>query len=624
MGKLGKSLKRKRSEQEQLDVPKLEEEDDKTLSLSIEALEMFSKRLDLYSSPRNKALRVLLYPLLQEQQDKGAHFESPLWKGSLPPNDKIADSVIGIASRPLSSLIQLLSGPLSQAGWKDLFASSIFKSFRRSLHPLVLEKNRKEGKVLNTCIDRQGLSSKVSDAFRRHDWRSALCLLKQLEDSTELPKLGSMQRWVRECDLAAQDVQEVSNPIVHKNENEKEKGFEEEIKRKDDGMKDNVQDVSLQKERNSLVQDTSYSSSTSDRSRGSNTALLLLDAIMRTCIKTGKTGKEKETMSKKNLSHLLSPQTQKCHLTTTIVSDPLSTIARLTRTSIFTLSDDNTNLEKQDSNHSSSTSSSSTSDDIKLLQTTHVTKDEIIKAVSVLSFVSGPERRPPSSDDLYIYAISPKILDLSNSSLKTLVKRYEVPLVPGAFVLDKVLSPLECAHIIHVADSIGFQRDGIDGIGALVWLANSSAVLDVLFKRVKDLLPQEINGCILKGLNARFRLFRYTPGAVYRPHIDGSWPGSGLDEKGNLTNDAFPGERISRLTFLIYLNGCFDGGATTFFLPSKNERGHILAHSVQPKQGSVLCFPHGDYADALIHEGSAVEPGGVKYIIRTDVLYSTK
>jgi hypothetical protein len=620
MGKLGKSLKRKRSEQEQLvneDVlPILQEEDDKTLSLSIEALEMFSKRLDLYSSPRNKALRVLLYPLLQEQQDKGAHFEHPLWKGSLPPNDKIADSVIGLASRPLSSLIQLLSGPLSQAGWKDLFASSIFKSFRRALHPLVLEKNRKEGKVLNTCIDRQGLSSKVSDAFRRHDWRSALCLLKQLEDSTELPKLGSMQRWVRECDLAAQDVQEVSNPIDHKNEYEK--GFEEEINRKDDGMKDNVQDVSLQKERNSLVQDISYSSSTSDRSRGSNTALLLLDAIMRTCIKTGK---EKEIMSKKNLSHLLSPQTQKCHLTTTIVSDPLSLIARLTRTPIFTLSDDNTNLEEQVNDNSCT--SSSTSDVEKQLQTTHVTKDEIVKAVSVLSFVSGPERRPPSSDDLYIYAISPKILDLSDT-LKTLVKRYEVPLVPGAFVLDKVLSPLECAHIIHVADSIGFQRDGIDGIGALVWLANSSAVLDVLFKRVKDLLPQEINGCILKGLNARFRLFRYTPGAVYRPHIDGSWPGSGLDEKGNLTNDAFPGERISRLTFLIYLNGCFDGGATTFFLPSKNERGHILAHSVQPKQGSVLCFPHGDYADALIHEGSAVEPGGVKYIIRTDVLYSTK
>jgi hypothetical protein len=105
---------------------------------------MFSKRLDLYSSPRTKALRVLLHPLLQEQQDKNAHFEPPLWKGSPPPNDKIADSVIGKASRPLSSLIQLLSGPLSQAGWKDLFASSIFKQFRRALHPLVLEKNRKE------------------------------------------------------------------------------------------------------------------------------------------------------------------------------------------------------------------------------------------------------------------------------------------------------------------------------------------------------------------------------------------------------------------------------------------------------------------------------------------------
>ncbi len=48
----------------------------------------------------------------------------------------------------------------------------------------------------------------------------------------------------------------------------------------------------------------------------------------------------------------------------------------------------------------------------------------------------------------------------------------------------------------------------------------------------------------------------------------------------------------------------------------------INAYSVQPKRGCVLCFPHGQSVESLVHEGSAVCEGGVKYIIRSDVLYS--
>jgi hypothetical protein len=43
------------------------------------------------------------------------------------------------------------------------------------------------------------------------------------------------------------------------------------------------------------------------------------------------------------------------------------------------------------------------------------------------------------------------------------------------------------------------------------------------------------------------------------------------------------------------------------------------AHRVRPRQGSVLCFPQGNMA-SLVHEGSAVTRG-VKYVVRTDVLY---
>ena len=105
----------------------------------------------------------------------------------------------------------------------------------------------------------------------------------------------------------------------------------------------------------------------------------------------------------------------------------------------------------------------------------------------------------------------------------------------GAFIVADVLSPSECTALIQLAEAIGYERDGVDGIGAVVWLAPPS-LLDPIFARVEALLPAILSGCILKGLNARLRFFRYKTG-IYRPHIDGSWPGSGLDVDGNLTGE---------------------------------------------------------------------------------------
>ncbi len=62
--------------------------------------------------------------------------------------------------------------------------------------------------------------------------------------------------------------------------------------------------------------------------------------------------------------------------------------------------------------------------------------------------------------------------------------------------------------------------------------------------------------------------------AVYRPHVDGAWPGSGLSSEGKVLFDAF-GDRWSRLTFLIYLNDGFEGGSTTFYTPSEDQEGYV-------------------------------------------------
>jgi hypothetical protein len=103
---------------------------------------------------------------------------------------------------------------------------------------------------------------------------------------------------------------------------------------------------------------------------------------------------------------------------------------------------------------------------------------------------------------------------------------------------------------------------------------------------------------------------------------DGAWPPSGIDPVTDAYQyDASPPEarQSSLFTFLIYLNDDFQGGETTFFIPSRQE-GVMNAYPVKPIMGSVAVFPHGEAQGALLHEGTGVVEGA-KYVIRTDVEY---
>lgn len=283
--------------------------------------------------------------------------------------------------------------------------------------------------------------------------------------------------------------------------------------------------------------------------------------------------------------------------------------------------------------------------------------------LNVLAHVAGAERTPPNLFDLSIYINSPGSLALAAKPPET--QRHDVPFVPGAFVLSDVLFPHECRMILAASEAAGYVPDqpanvgrelaaateaGLGGRAANFTLFAEDALLAALYERVKGLLPPEIGGGELAGLNARWRFYRYLPGAVYRPHIDGAWPASGLrphrggeghkeqkqvpeqmeekeegvvrDGSGNRVEYVYDasGDRRSRLTFLLYLNEDFTGGCTTFFNASPAEVGVVEARGVAPRCGSVLCFPHGEGAGSRVHEGSAVTEGA-KYIVRTDVLY---
>lgn len=170
----------------------------------------------------------------------------------------------------------------------------------------------------------------------------------------------------------------------------------------------------------------------------------------------------------------------------------------------------------------------------------------------------------------------------------------------GAFVIEHYLSAAMCQHYIALGEEMGFRPSEVsfaDGARRAEEVRNNDRVLfddpalaATLFERARPLLPDVIGQARLCGFNERFRFYRYGPGEYFKWHRDGTFVRS-------------PDE-ASCLTFLIYLNHDFEGGATEF-------RSEIIA----PRAGSALVFPH-----KLTHQGMEIV-SGIKYVLRTDVMY---
>lgn len=206
--------------------------------------------------------------------------------------------------------------------------------------------------------------------------------------------------------------------------------------------------------------------------------------------------------------------------------------------------------------------------------------------------------------------------------------------------------PEECAAWIEYAEGIGFtdvyhaatseyaHRDN----GRIQYTDTSLA--ESIYDRIAPLLPPSVDGLSPCGCSSNIRLYRYRPGQSFGRHVDES--------------HASP-EGVSKYTLLIYLNGddtkmedndssksvqrskrkkvsvaeaegnreaadisdCqqLRGGYTLFY---RNMYGRDPVVSVQPVEGRLLFHGHGDRC--LTHEGDEVL-SGVKYLLRTDVLY---
>ena len=164
---------------------------------------------------------------------------------------------------------------------------------------------------------------------------------------------------------------------------------------------------------------------------------------------------------------------------------------------------------------------------------------------------------------------------------------------------------------------VGFAREADDHIGRDVDIGTDRANL------IDDASDYN-SGKTARGINARFRFYRYGEGDYFAPHTDGSWPGSRIVD-GHLLHNAFD-DRWSQFSFLLFLSEDYDGGATRFYLdksdPTRAARDPRQAEifAVRTPRGAALCFPHGMHPQHCLHASEPISRG-TKYIIRSDILF---
>jgi predicted 2-oxoglutarate/Fe(II)-dependent dioxygenase YbiX len=177
----------------------------------------------------------------------------------------------------------------------------------------------------------------------------------------------------------------------------------------------------------------------------------------------------------------------------------------------------------------------------------------------------------------------------------------KVRFTEGLFLLKGALSTKECDELIAAVERRGFEDAPITtatGFERRPQVRNNTRVTyddpelaRWLWERLAGFMPPELDGWKVVGFNERFRFYRYDPGQRFAVHSDGYYQRQS-------------GER-SKLTFMIYLNEEFGGGATEFD-----------ATTIRPQAGMALVFRH-----ELVHEGTPVLRGR-KYVLRSDVMYA--
>jgi hypothetical protein len=143
----------------------------------------------------------------------------------------------------------------------------------------------------------------------------------------------------------------------------------------------------------------------------------------------------------------------------------------------------------------------------------------------IIETTPGLQRKPANHHPAILHASRDDAILLSPGH--PTITLHSHPIVPNLHLLQDVLSPDECMQIISTAELIGFTPDAPiraegEEISVLAhnfyWIVDT-AFSEKLWKRVEAYVPKEVGGRKVRGINRRFRVYRYVPGAEYRAHI---------------------------------------------------------------------------------------------------------
>ncbi|MBP2833495.1 2OG-Fe(II) oxygenase [Aquimarina sp. U1-2] len=170
----------------------------------------------------------------------------------------------------------------------------------------------------------------------------------------------------------------------------------------------------------------------------------------------------------------------------------------------------------------------------------------------------------------------------------------------GVYVIKNFLSEAECNKFIRRSEKIGYEEATVatsEGPKMIKGIRNNQRVTitdkvlaETFWKRIQPFVEERYEDWVPTSVNERFRFYKYDIGERFNKHRDGRVKIHDWKE--------------SRLTFMVYLNGDFEGGATEF----EN-------FSIHPEVGTALIFEH-----EIKHKGCRIIKGN-KYVIRTDIFF---
>mmetsp|Transcript_63610 Transcript_63610/g.150695 ORF Transcript_63610/g.150695 Transcript_63610/m.150695 type:complete len:238 (-) Transcript_63610:65-778(-) len=189
-----------------------------------------------------------------------------------------------------------------------------------------------------------------------------------------------------------------------------------------------------------------------------------------------------------------------------------------------------------------------------------------------------------------------------------------------AFLMRGMLSPEESAYFIEEATKLGMEDSGYPHHYRCCDRVSARADTGVAEELWRRFIPyafdfEDTQGCVWRPfkLNPVFRIVSYNENGHFAPHYDG-----GFRESADVQ---------SFLTFMLYLNDDFEGGATNFLRPHsqrvRDAESRLIASdtdvvsAVKPETGACVVFKH----DAHFHEGQRLGPGAKKWIMRSEVMF---